>query len=172
VFVCLNVVVVNAAAECFVLPSSTCRSLGYNLTGLPNVFGQTNQAHAMARLATLLALESQGCSDDITQFACAAAFPQCTDNGRLLHPCKHFCLGELVTQYDCCTGLASYLSFLTVQSAAMRCLVVNWFSDTSKVLQTAINDIHTPNAQSRAEPDEKSKQERSMFINMATYGPE
>ena len=90
------VVIVNTATVCFTLASATCRSLGYNVTGLPNVFGHTDPAHANARLATLMALESKQCSDDIKEFACAAAFPQCINGGRLLHPCRDFCLGEYV----------------------------------------------------------------------------
>jgi len=88
------VALVNTAAVCFTLTSATCRSLGYNITGLPNVFGQTDPARANAHLATLMALESKQCSDDIKEFACAAAFPQCVDGGRLLHPCRDFCIGE------------------------------------------------------------------------------
>ena len=80
---------------CFTLTSQTCRSLGYNVTGLPNVFGQMHVSHADDLLATLMSLESTQCSHHVQEFACAAAFPQCTSSGRLLHPCRDFCLGEL-----------------------------------------------------------------------------
>jgi len=86
-------VIVNTAV-CFTLTSTICRSLGYNLTGFPNVFGQTDQASANSLLATLMFLNDKQCSDDIEVFACAAAFPQCINSARLLYPCRDFCLGE------------------------------------------------------------------------------
>lgn len=83
-----------AAVQCFTLESAVCRSLGYNDTGLPNVFGQTLPAQANALLDMLMSLVDKQCSDDIKEFACAASFPQCTALGHLLHPCRDFCFGE------------------------------------------------------------------------------
>jgi len=65
------------------------------------VFRQTDQEKAQALLATLMSLESKQCSDYIKEFACAAAFPQCTNNGRLLHPCRDFCFGKLAHVFHC-----------------------------------------------------------------------
>jgi len=92
----------HTAVKCNPLTSVACRSLGYNVTGVPNVFGQTDHVPAQSLLTTLLSLESKQCSNDIRQFVCATAFPPCVSSAgppRLLHPCRDFCLGTLTIAF-------------------------------------------------------------------------
>ncbi|XP_038061952.1 uncharacterized protein LOC119732499 [Patiria miniata] len=103
--VALRIVVVVILAECATLATGTtceeiplevCSALPYSQTGFPNSLGHASRdqipPHLGSAFQTLIRI---GCYDNSQLFLCAAAFPQCTADGRLLPPCRSLCEGAV-----------------------------------------------------------------------------
>ena len=70
-----------------------CKNLGYNLTKMPNGFGQERQIDAKMGLDTFLPLVETNCSKQLTFFLCAVHFPMCNERVRIgpILPCQSMC---------------------------------------------------------------------------------
>ena len=79
---------------------AACRSLGHTITGFPNALGQTNHVDAEGTLVAFMEPVGRECYDHTLTFACALLFPDCTTEGRLISPCRSFCVGKLEHRVD------------------------------------------------------------------------
>ena len=64
--------------------------------GFPNMYGMSSQSKADDSVKKFEVLADKVSYPYVMQFACAALFPAC-ENGRLIHPCRSFCEGGLLS---------------------------------------------------------------------------
>ena len=71
---------------------SMCKSIGYNLTYMPNMFSHHNQAEAALEIHKFWLLVKVNCSPDLRNFLCHIYVPKCDPhiNNELL-PCRPSC---------------------------------------------------------------------------------
>lgn len=78
--------------QCQRIAVSACQGLGYNMTALPNLAGDTIQLEAELQIAKLQPLIESGCSKRARFLLCSALFPLCSpDVPRPVTACKSLC---------------------------------------------------------------------------------
>lgn len=80
--------------SCTALTLDTCRNVGYNRTFLPNVMlhGSISDAVDGFHMLPETVLHSN-CSELVTFYLCGLYFPECSEDGEPLYPCKSLCEG-------------------------------------------------------------------------------
>lgn len=78
---------------CQAIDIDKCKNLGYNLTRMPNSFGQERQIDAKMGLDSFLPLVETNCSNQLAFFLCAVHFPMCNERVRIgpILPCQSMC---------------------------------------------------------------------------------
>lgn len=81
---------------CEPLKSDMCRSIGYNMTGMPNLAMHTLQSEANFELATYVPLISMGCANELQFLLCSVYVPMCVEQEvlspqKLIGPCRPLC---------------------------------------------------------------------------------
>ena len=83
------------APTCQNLTNPICSTLNYTSVSLPNHFGQTSQAEAAYLINMLTTLESKDvCREIMLSVGCALTYPNCTESGAPLPPCRAACRGK------------------------------------------------------------------------------
>lgn len=69
-----------------------CKSIGYNLTGMPNFAKHTMQTDAETTMQTFSPLLQYGCASQLLLFLCSVYVPMCTDKVAMpIGPCRGLC---------------------------------------------------------------------------------
>ncbi len=81
--------------DCEPITIDMCKGLGYNVTGMPNLVGDTDsQSGIRMQLQTFTPLIQYGCSSQLRFFLCAVYVPVCSP--KVLHPIgENFCRQNL-----------------------------------------------------------------------------
>ena len=83
--------------KCEVMNVEQCRSLGYNVTGIPNTFGDKSQIEVEQSLMKINELLTSTCAEPVRFFFCSMYAPMCsTKTGSLITSCGSLC--EYVTR--------------------------------------------------------------------------
>lgn len=83
--------------KCEEMNVEQCRSLGYNVTGVPNIFGDTSQIDVERKLMTINELLTSTCAEPVRFFFCSMYAPMCSaTTGSLIMSCGSLC--EYVTK--------------------------------------------------------------------------
>ena len=82
----------NKWRKCEMIKISMCKSIGYNLTYMPNMFSHHNQGEAALEIHKFWLLVKVNCSPDLRNFLCHIYVPKCDPhiNNELL-PCRPLC---------------------------------------------------------------------------------
>lgn len=96
VFVLVCLICSTFASEtvrsCEPIKSSMCRTVGYNVTGMPNLADHLDQEDAMLQLQTFTPLIQYGCSSRLKFFLCSVYVPMCTEKVITpIGPCRPLC---------------------------------------------------------------------------------
>lgn len=77
---------------CEPIKIESCRGLGYNATGMPNLVGNELQQDAEMQYTTFNALIQYGCSSRLRFFLCSVYTPMCTEKvAQPIGPCRSLC---------------------------------------------------------------------------------
>lgn len=77
---------------CEPIKIESCRGLGYNATGMPNLVGNELQQDAEMQYNTFNALIQYGCSSRLKFFLCSVYTPMCTEKvAQPIGPCRSLC---------------------------------------------------------------------------------
>ena len=83
--------------KCEAMNVDQCRSLGYNVTGIPNMFGHTRQIDVAEKLMGINELLTSTCAEPVRLFFCSMYAPVCsTKTDSLIMSCGELC--EYVTR--------------------------------------------------------------------------
>ena len=83
--------------KCETMKVEQCRSIGYNVTGIPNMFGDKSQIEVEQRLMKINELLTSTCAEPVRFFFCSMYAPMCsTRTGTLITSCGSLC--EYVTR--------------------------------------------------------------------------
>ena len=78
--------------QCETITNPMCRSIGYNITLMPNQFHHDTQEEAGLEVHVYWPLVGFGCSEDLQFFLCATYFPICLPRlGTTLPVCRELC---------------------------------------------------------------------------------
>ncbi|GFO03677.1 frizzled-9-like [Plakobranchus ocellatus] len=83
------------APRCEPIKISMCKSMRYNMTRMPNLAGQDDQAEAEARIKDFLPLVQTNCSRLLKFFLCSLYAPMCTHHSGdalIVSACRSMCL--------------------------------------------------------------------------------
>lgn len=82
---------------CEPLNVEQCRNVGYNVTGIPNIFGDTSQVDIEHKLMEINVLLTATCAEPVRLFFCSMYAPMCSPQTRsLITSCRPLC--EYVTE--------------------------------------------------------------------------
>ena len=83
----------GGSPTCEPIKIDLCRDIGYNLTGMPNLAGNSLQADAKIELETYMPLVTFQCANELQFFLCSVYVPICTDGvtKTLIGPCCPMC---------------------------------------------------------------------------------
>ncbi|XP_067665326.1 uncharacterized protein [Haliotis asinina] len=94
--------------SCTALTLDTCRNVGYNRIFLPNIMLHSSMGDAVNGFNMLPeTIVSSNCSHLVTFYLCGLYFPECSEDGEPLYPCKSVCeelaatCGSSVTMFGC-----------------------------------------------------------------------
>ncbi|XP_030641164.1 frizzled-6 [Chanos chanos] len=68
-----------------------CHSMPYNKTFFPNMLDHYDQDIAAEEMRPFMPLANLKCSPDVLLFLCQAFVPQCTEQNRVVRPCRGLC---------------------------------------------------------------------------------
>lgn len=87
----------NEKPRCEPMNVEQCRTFGYNVTGIPNIFGDASQGAVERRLLAINELLTSKCAKPIRFFLCSMYAPMCSrETGTLIMSCRDLC--EFVTR--------------------------------------------------------------------------
>ncbi|XP_072547620.1 frizzled-6 [Salminus brasiliensis] len=82
-----------------------CHGMPYNMTFFPNMLEHYDQDIAASKMQHFMPLTNLGCSPDVHLFLCQAFVPECTEQTRVLRPCRSQC--ERVLS-DCAKNMQTF----------------------------------------------------------------
>ncbi|XP_004541674.1 frizzled-6 isoform X1 [Maylandia zebra] len=68
-----------------------CLETSYNMTFFPNMMGHYDQDIAYNRMQPFMPLINLKCSPDVHHFLCQVFIPACTEENKVIHPCREQC---------------------------------------------------------------------------------
>ncbi|XP_039089782.1 frizzled-6 isoform X1 [Hyaena hyaena] len=68
-----------------------CMKMAYNMTFFPNLMGHYDQSTAAVKMELFLPLANLECSPNVETFLCKAFVPTCTEQIRVVPPCRKSC---------------------------------------------------------------------------------
>ncbi|XP_046872290.1 frizzled-6 [Hypomesus transpacificus] len=82
-----------------------CPGMPYNMTFFPNMMEHYDQDTAARKMEPFMPLVNLKCSPDVHHFLCQAFIPACTEETKVIRPCRDLC--ETV-RHDCRKDIATF----------------------------------------------------------------
>ncbi|GFS09269.1 frizzled-4 [Elysia marginata] len=84
----------ESVRTCQPIRYESCKGLGYNVTGMPNLVDHLTEADARLQLQTFQPLIQYECSSRLNFFLCSVYLPMCTEKVKTpIGPCRPLCEG-------------------------------------------------------------------------------
>ncbi|XP_056143101.1 frizzled-6 [Lampris incognitus] len=95
-WVCLTLVVLrgchaHSLFTCEPIKGHRCLGMPYNMTFFPNMMEHYDQDIAASKMEPFMPLANLHCSPDVHRFLCQAFIPACTEETKVIHPCREQC---------------------------------------------------------------------------------
>ncbi|XP_064388786.1 frizzled-5-like [Halichondria panicea] len=144
----------NPNAQCLPVLNNVCKTVGYNMTSLPNLFNHSTQQEAEAFFNKIAPIFHTSCSVYLAHFLCSATHPICFPNQfQQIHPCRELCTAvretciptlrqiglEWPDELDC-TLYSSYQDSLCVWTQANPCSTMGRsMNEDNRVIVNRVN---------------------------------
>ncbi|XP_041104632.1 frizzled-6-like [Polyodon spathula] len=81
----------HSAFTCEPIKVHRCLGMHYNMTFFPNMMEHYDQDIAAKKMEPFVPLISLSCSPEVHKFMCEAFVPACTDQNKVINPCRSLC---------------------------------------------------------------------------------
>ncbi|XP_029928525.1 frizzled-6 [Myripristis murdjan] len=82
-----------------------CLGMPYNMTFFPNMMEHYDQDIAASKMEPFMPLANLRCSPDVHHFLCQAFIPACTEETKVIRPCREQCEAVL---FDCRNDISTF----------------------------------------------------------------